>query len=1530
MSIPGVRSNRGDVYQTLIALDWVMHLLQDTSIRSIEVDATATGGGANPSVDDVIVSYNDGSKLCIQCKKNETDFKAWTVATLKDELVKAALQLSADARARVRFCSQSPFGELGKLREAAQVHRDPAAFAASLTPEHAATVQALRRAWASAGIAEGFVYEFLHRTEFVSTASYDDLERQQIQTLTRIATSPAVVYESLWKAVDQAGARIPSTTSSAETATGVLTRADIHSILKRSGSTLAPLADQAVLATSLRALSQVGRFWQRGIGGARIERAATATIMDAISTGTRSILLTGGPGSGKSCVLLDVADLIEREAVTCSVYVQGRSFAATQSAVERKARGLRADFVSQIARMAEFQPVIVIFDSLDVLSLGREHGTLAFFLALIDQLLAINNVAVLAAARSFDAKYDSSLATRTWGLQHDLADLDWETEVMPRLVAWNIDEATLAVELKSLLRNPRHLALFHDIQARGAIPAARSHHELTRSYLDVCIRGEPTMGAHAVEVLEDIAGEMLHSRTLEITRERARLDPEMEAALCSVGALQRTDRGHFEFTHQTLLDVLAIGKWERKRGNLATFIDSLPPVPFVRPAIRAYVLHLAASDRKGLRAQLRGLVASELPHHIRRLLVETFADLPPQDDDWPFVNALRRHSSLFDALFGRANTPAWKAFWLCNLAPLAFAERLGPQLLMLTQKIGDSLPGNTGPVLEFWTQILQQDWLDRDRAALTIGFAVAEQLRAPHAQVAPLMRLLLNYGREEYDALGSALMRAVEVGAIEDDLLWEYMTSAVDEDALNRYTFDKKLRCDPHVFGEEDRLAKRMVASDRLLDLAIDTLAKWIQVMERRYQPEGPWHTNFLNYTSWEFAHTNYDMHHVSSVHVLFRAIEKGVMARADSNVVWWQVNADRLAASRDAAQRYWCVTAITRKPAANLRIAADLASQERMLTYSLSHEVGDMINATFLLMTEAQQEAIFTAIQAILLRHEQRQRDYDRIHRAQIIQAIPAGARSPALQAELDDVQRRHGNVYRMPGIHGTGGGVAAPFDSHRFLEASDDAVLGLLAHYDDDDDKLRMWGEMIGGPFEVGQQLHEACSRAPSRFLALLADRFHAIPKRFRPQLLDGAQRWTQLSTGDVQKPNGWASLEKVESADIAIRMLDELERHPAEWSGTREAANALRAAAPVLPLAQLPRLAFQLFGFLSAPPPTSIRDLITTGINSTCGNAAEAAIIAAVECIEAGQPIPDTLRSVLEQFAGHAHPAVRAVILRRLPYFTSRNIDLGWAMFESCIADEHPALLALAEQCLYHAYAKDFARVEPILARMRTAAVATEDPKGPTDRDGDRSVFESWARISALASLSGHIAPQNLVDQLLHFAAGSAWHGALTVWSANAHLQQHHEVCFEGLRLALKTPEASLHAAHAMDSVFRNAAGTVVPADVIALKFQTFRKSDRSSHFYHAHQYAVWLDAIAATRPDDALAALEMLIAFVTETKLTLHDNGPISRVLTTLFRDAEEREAADKGAMLKRMVSAQDALLSSGMYGLDDWLRAAERP
>ena len=89
--------------------------------------------------------------------------------------------------------------------------------------------------------------------------------------------------------------------------------------------------------------------------------------------------------------------------------------------------------------------------------------------------------------------------------------------------------------------------------------------------------------------------------------------------------------------------------------------------------------------------------------------------------------------------------------------------------------------------------------------------------------------------------------------------------------------------------------------------------------------------------------------------------------------------------------------------------------------------------------------------------------------------------------------------------------------------------------------------------------------------------------------------------------------------------------------------------------------------------------------------------------------------------------------------------------------------------------------------------------------------------------------------------------------------------------------------------------------------------------------------WLNTIVQHDLELALTAAEIYLVYVKHVKRHLYDyKDSLTQFMTRLFAEAEEREESDCGAMLQRVVVIQDTLLSLGVNGINDWLKAAERP
>jgi hypothetical protein len=539
---------------------------------------------------------------------------------------------------------------------------------------------------------------------------------------------------------------------------------------------------------------------------------------------------------------------------------------------------------------------------------------------------------------------------------------------------------------------------------------------------------------------------------------------------------------------------------------------------------------------------------------------------------------------------------------------------------------------------------------------------------------------------------------------------------------------------------------------------------------------------------------------------------------------------------------------------------------------------------------------------------------------RAEYISAIPCHLRSDEAQVILDAYEKLYGTFIRQPYIGSRGGTVAAPFSYEVFLNASDGGVLRLLAHYAGYNRNL-FDDFLVGGEGEVGWQLRGASSRHPSRFLRLLVAYWSDISASFCDDIMDGIATYLAHRYGNLQINGTWVPIEEPDAPVLANQILDELERHPAHWQLNRAAAKALEACANVIQDTQnAARLVCLAIGFGGYKEESNIRgdsvDLITAGINMMSGDVAEALMILANNLQDRGIAFPELLPPTLRRFASNEQPAIRALILRRLPYLQSKNPELGWELFHLAMQDA-VGLWQPAERCLYYAYHDHFEKVAPSLERIC--------------REVSNKEMETWGRISALSALTGHIDFANFLGELNTLDITEAWDGAASVWTHPGNIKQHREQCLAGIEVGLNagSPHATAVARH-VGNIFRdNAPPTSIPIELIRLCFSVLENDSENNHD-RLFGFDGWLNATSQRDPELALAATEIYLTYVSRAKSYFHDHeNRLVQLMTRLFAEAEEREESDHGEMLKRVVSAQDLLLSLGGNSINDWLKAAER-
>ncbi|MBX3714069.1 MAG: hypothetical protein KF800_19065 [Lysobacter sp.] len=1524
VSTAGVRSSRGDTYQSWVATRYVVEMISDANIKEIEIDATSLDRSGEPVlVDDVVVRYSD-QNLYIQAKKNQTDFRAWPIADLGDELGKAWQQWRREPLAQILFISRNDFGDLAKIAEHATTQATADAFEKSLSAEQKRISDRVREYDQKRDAPQEDLFMFLRQMTFETISQ----ERLSTDIKGLLAYRVAHVEEALsairqrvgeisGREVDLGGLKLSRDS--------ILRHELLHSLQTSGIEVCLPKAEKEA-RMSLVNLSQIGRNWQRKIGGKTIERTATDAIISKIAGKPSCLVLSAGPGVGKTCVLLSVLEQLEKSPLLLPVFVQAREFSGLRSHEEWIALGFPSSFMADVARMSELYHVIVLIDSLDVLSIARDHSAMSHTLSLIDRLRIIPNVTVVVACRSFDLKHDMRLSARDWGELIEIDLLDWDSIVAPMLVEAGIDAADLVPNLRKILCNPRLLAIFHEIVSRGAVPLASSAQDLTECYLDRVVRQEPSLGEDAIGHIMRVASWMLDNRRLDMPVIASGIPQNTVHSLLSAGVLVETSHNGLSFAHQTLLDVLAVANARAEGTKLAAFIRGRAAAPFVRPTVRAHIFSLRLYDITSFRREIREVVdAVDIAFHLRRLVAESIAEVLPEQEDWPLVRHIfTSHKPLFEALYSGASSEAWTSFFLANWLPKIIRDQDGAWLVRFLDRVAVIADSNV--FVNLWQQAFDWGWVDKQRLKWISSTLLDRITSWDSSAFESVFLKLTSDAEEDHGSLGSPISKWVDATNDHDSILWGYITRRVDAAALDSIGFDDKLNCAPHVFCRESFLADRMRASEVLLDLALNSIEEWCMKLEKPYDTGRNWSDGLLRHTRYEELHTARDMHHVDSLNILMMAIEDACLFHAKGNSSWWNRNIERLRNSRDAALRYFALRAMAEYPELNAQAAASTLLDREMLESSrFSWEMGKLINAAYLYMSPVQQDELLRLILA--LDEDERNSEgnlpiWVLLQRRDYLVQVPAYHRSKEARELVAQVEALAGPSRDRPDIHSWGGFVRSPVSYEDMLGLSDQGLLRLLKHYPSGYNgrwERSEFEHLMGGSEQVANVLREAASRRPSRALRFLKTYRIELEAFYREAIVSGVALHLRYRFGNLGNSSGWAPQEEPNGESLAISILNELESHYDFWKRRREMADSLYAISRVVESSEDgERLAFLLIGCLSSDDPSPDRedgdDKIFVAINSTRGVAVEAAFALSNRWTESGRTLPAILVQVLMRAASDPHPSIRALTLQLLPYVLRHHRELGWLLFERAIFSFENRAWKFAYNCLYYNYHHEFARVRPYLGMLR--------------QDGTSEGLKIWGRIAGLCCLSGHIGFEEFITEISSMKSNAAWSGAASVFSANIASEKHKTQCEIGLISALDGADGKAEVLRKIDRVFYENPGLIIDLKILRTYLSTAMTLGEDKRNRNVRAIGEWLAPIGSSDPDYALEAAEIILQYA--DLLDLWNGEPYTKLLTALFREAEERELSDKGEFLSRVVNVQDALLRRGVHKLEDWLKDAERP
>ena len=388
------------------------------------------------------------------------------------------------------------------------------------------------------------------------------------------------------------------------------------------------------------------------INRTEISRAESLTAYESLIDRSKSVMLEGMAGGGKSCVLTQVVEQLNALDVPTLVIRLDRLTEADHSAQAMGVnRGLPESPAIALGEFAADRPSVLCLDQLDALSIvsARHQSVWSAFNELLDEARSYPNMKILFACRSFDLEQDAQLrrlvADEDRVERISVRGLDDEA-IRSAITASGVLASPLNHEQLRLLSVPLHLYLFieaarsgeFDFTSRGDLFDAFWQHK-ERS-IKVRIGGRSSVWSGAIAALCHAMSE----RELLVAPDYV-MDDYREAmdAMASESVIYVED-GQLRFFHESFFDYSFARGFLHTNSDLVPWLESDQQHLFRRSQVRQVLTFLRdrEPDRPRYLRTLSGLLGhSGIRFHIKKLVLDWLHALPdPTIEEWDIVEGL--------------------------------------------------------------------------------------------------------------------------------------------------------------------------------------------------------------------------------------------------------------------------------------------------------------------------------------------------------------------------------------------------------------------------------------------------------------------------------------------------------------------------------------------------------------------------------------------------------------------------------------------------------------------------------------------------------------------------------------------------------------------------------------------------------------------------------------------------------------------------------------------------------------------------
>lgn len=511
------------------------------------------------------------------------------------------------------------------------------------------------------------------RKRFISfqlkTPDMDDLQKKHVERLNTIEEHPDKV-DDLEEMVDEIVGSLITL--------GLFTTEDV----RRPDYDLLKELSGKIEKQNERFLSVSG---MERINNRAIPRSESRQILDVMDSGeNRGVLLIAEAGFGKSCILAEVMDLLEKRDIPCLAFRMDSINECTSADQLGKEIDLPDSPVKALDAVSPGRPCVLLVDQLDAISTvsGRKTNMWIAFDEIRRQVESRPEMKLIIACRGFDLEQD-----------HRLRRLSGENSKFKKIEVGRLTESELRVALNlaeltnfhptpqqvEILSLPSHLALFLQGYPDRAFyrigDLYNNYWERTQDLVRELLGRVPAWN----DVIDRLTQTMSESQSLTAPKDVVDSWRDDARAMASQHVL--IDNGaSYQFFHESFFDYAFARRFCQNGQSLLDFLTQPGEQQhlFRRAQVRQILGYRRENRRDEYLRDLRELLASKnVRFHIRRMVASELKRIPdPQADEWtiiaPYVletdlsgavsNALRGSVGWFDLLSQQGVLANWLAF----------------------------------------------------------------------------------------------------------------------------------------------------------------------------------------------------------------------------------------------------------------------------------------------------------------------------------------------------------------------------------------------------------------------------------------------------------------------------------------------------------------------------------------------------------------------------------------------------------------------------------------------------------------------------------------------------------------------------------------------------------------------------------------------------------------------------------------------------------------------------------------------------